>query len=183
MIRHVIVQSGLNADECYLPTDPSTTATVFVPARCWKRLERSGRMEHGTDAGPQAVLVPTAIPTVERMPGAVLGRHLAPGGTGVHDPEQAFQQTAVVQRRAAARRLAAGAGAEGRRARRAIWPRRAVAWWCRRQRDQRTRSRRRAASGSASNWSTRRTSGTVSGTSWASGPPVPPLSRPGSLRR
>gem|GEM_PF-6787846 len=62
-------------------------------------------MKNGADAGPQAVLVPAPIATVEGVPGAEGWWDLPPGHAGAHDPEQALEQTAVVERRAATGRL------------------------------------------------------------------------------
>jgi len=62
-------------------------------------------MKDGADARPQAVLVPAPIATVEGVPGAVRHRDLPPGGACAHDPEQALEQTAVVERWAATGRL------------------------------------------------------------------------------
>lgn len=65
----------------------------------------SGRVQDGADASPQAVLIPAAIATIQRVPRAERGRHLAPRGAGVHDPEHALQQAPVVEGGAPARRF------------------------------------------------------------------------------
>jgi hypothetical protein len=84
---------------------PSTTVTVITSAHCWWGVVGSRRMKDGADAGPQAVLVPAPIATVEGVPGAVGRRDLPPGRARAHDPEQALEQPSVVERRAATRRL------------------------------------------------------------------------------
>ena len=62
-------------------------------------------MQDGTDAVPQTVLTPALIAAVGGMPRAVGRRHLTPWNPGVHDPEQALEETLVVQGWAATGRL------------------------------------------------------------------------------
>src|SRR5262249_516676 len=110
-----------SADYCYLQThlrqvvevvnsqwalhfhvETSTTVTVTSLSRA----AGSGRgVQDGADAVPQTVLTPALIAAVGSMPRAVGRRHLPPGNPSAHDGEQALEQTAVIQARAATRRL------------------------------------------------------------------------------
>lgn len=74
-------------------TSTSTTATLSGSSRFgW----RGGRMQDGDDPRPEALLAPAAIPAVDRLPGTELGGHLAPRGAGTGNPENAFEDRAMV---------------------------------------------------------------------------------------
>ena len=65
-------------------------------------------MQDSADAVPQTILTPALIAAVGGMPGAVGCRHLAPRDPGAHNPEQALEQTAVLESGTATCRLLRG---------------------------------------------------------------------------
>jgi hypothetical protein len=89
-------------------TVSSTTVTVNRSAWCWRGLVGSGGVKDRAEAVPDTGTAPVLVAAVGGVPRAVGRRHLAPRGTRVHDPEQALEQTSMVQGGAAARRLLRG---------------------------------------------------------------------------
>src|SRR5260370_36868045 len=69
----------------------STTATVMCLGWCCGLLLRCVRVEDGRDAVPQASSDPEGIACIDRLPGSIGRRHLAPGRPAVHQRKYALE--------------------------------------------------------------------------------------------
>src|SRR5260370_22855730 len=96
------VDGGVDLVHAAIPF--STTATVMSLGWCCGLLLRCVRVEDGRDAVPQASSDPEGIACIDRLPGSIGRRHLAPGRPAVHQRKYALERAPQIATGTAPRR-------------------------------------------------------------------------------